>query len=203
MALFAHICKHFSSINGTTFIATIEVLSRKNGKPQFLVYGAFCSLPPLFETDEVSEADTFIFTECADMRNADVVFNQYYRGFISRFSTAPHGFQRFVERWKKQRELEIEMIFDYFPRWISEGKKAGRRRVAKKPKYVSMVFGEPKTILALRQRELSHAQNKLNHPMDLLTEDEIEEARVNIDTLKQGVAIARQEVFACMRNQQR
>ncbi|MBI5400500.1 MAG: hypothetical protein HZB12_00055 [Candidatus Yonathbacteria bacterium] len=189
MALFGSVCKYLMRANRDSFIALIEVRSRKNGKPRLIVYGAFCLLPSFSVEDGEPEDPQFIYTECIDMRNAEVVFGEYRRGVISRFSHAPHGFRRFMDCWV--RDIETETFF-YFPRWTKKGKKSGQRRGVKVPKtLLQLEFGNPHQILALRQRELMVAQNLLRNNGVWMSHEEKCTMDTEIAYLEREVKIAR------------
>lgn len=197
MALFGRILEYVASVNANSFVVWIEVRSRKNGKARFIIYKG-CIPAIERENDESIEGyrGEHIFTECANIDDAIVVWGEYRRGVISCFNPAPWGFYLFVDQTRILRGKNPDLIFRFFPRWVQCGKRVGRRREDKKPKVLKLKFGDPHCILSVKQRELSRKQNHYRKYFGRLSQSEADLLASEIAVLKQDVRIARQVLRA-------
>lgn len=201
MALFGRVCKCITTVNGASFVALIEVRSRKNGKPRFLVYRASFNLS--VSNDGITkELPEYIFTECIDIKDAQQIFGEYRRGVIHYFRPAPYGFYRFMVRREIFKRDKADTVIDFFPRWITEGKRSGRRKEARAPKQLQLEFGNLFTILSLRQRELSRRRNLLTAYSEGLSPEECNELNEEIAFMAQEVKVAYYELKGHILNQQ-
>lgn len=162
------------------FVALIEVRSRKNGTPRFIVYGANIFDQPTDPFEERYPENAY--TECSSLESGQRIFRSYCRGLVPCFSPAPLGFYKFMVSQGVFFREKPDVTFSYFPRWVKAGKKVGRRRHERPVRVLQVTFGDDRSLLAVHQQTLAHKRTYLTKHKRGLSH-EVQEALISEITL--------------------